>query len=198
MILSHPLSLPRRNNQYSKARLSMKTLLKHLILASLFVLPGAFAFAQDASPEAEQAAAVIEKPVLYVKVIESLPRFNEHSRFLMIDSAFSKVFEDQEWPISEVKVVRFGYDTPEDALELTVYVASWRYRMQSQIEFRCAAEFKHDGLKEELGMMVGYYTPRPITTANSQEEAYERAATNAAKRIVRKLNEVYFNTESPQ
>lgn len=162
------------------------------------LLPASQGFAQEQGDSNTVKEAAVEKPIFYVMVIESLPRSDAHSRFMKIKSVFMDVLEDQGWPISEVKVVRFGANTPEDAMVLKVFVTDWRSRIYSEIEFRCAVEFIHGGQKDKLGMIVGKHSPRPIIGVNSQEEAYRKAAVEAAKLIAEKLSETYFAVPQPE
>jgi len=189
----HPLLVDLRNSQHQVTLKTMKTIFTFLAMSFVLLIPASYGFGQEQEASGSGSEAAVENPVLYVMVIESLPRSNAHNRFIHIKSVFSDVFEAQDWPVSEIKVVRFGSDTPDDALVLKVFVMDWRIRIGTRIEFRCALELKHDGERDKLGIVVGKHETRPLLGSGDQEEAYDKSAEKAAELIVEKLNDNYFS-----
>ncbi len=126
---------------------------------------------------------------LYVVVVDnvSIRRSNQET-FTRIKIEFTKAFEKEAWG-EDVQFERFGYDTPEGAQELRIFVQSLKTELVDDLTFRAWITFHEGGEKIDLGVIKAKTNPRAGQNADT---SLNQVFKEAARLTKNKLNKEVF------
>lgn len=159
-----------------------------LPLALLFISIGtALPFAHAA--ESAAPAATGNARELVVTVVEPVDgRRGDADLYNRFARVFTTEFEARAWPL-ELRIERFGANSPDQPIDLRVFLQPVRQELPDQWTFRAWVKLTIDGQDHDFGILRSDLTPRPL---QNMDDVLDRLAQGAARRILDKVAPVLF------